>query len=157
MRSFEIGRILPCTPETAWNAVIDFPSRTIHGPAYRRAELPDGPAPEPGNRIELQIRRDKFTSLVTVVQPPELFGHRTVGPGFSVEFSYRVRLCSDSDQGYTSDDTGNAHLTVEAEYGGWLGTLIARLRPGACRRYVAGEMDAIKSASRSVSAEPVVD
>ncbi len=157
MRSFEHGKILPCTPEEAWNAVIDFPSRTIHGPAYRRSDLPDGREPSPGNRIELQIGRDKFTSLMTVVQEPEMLSHRTVGPGFSVEFSYWVRLCSDADPGYTSDDDGNAYLTVEAEYGGWLGSLIARLRPGACRRYVAGELAAINSASRSVSAEPVAD
>lgn len=155
MRTFELGKILPCTPEEAWNAVIDFPSRTIHGSSYRRSDLPDGKDPKPGNRVELQIGRDKFTSLITVVQQPEMLSHRAVGPGFWVEFSYRVRLCSDGDPGYTSDDHGNAHLTVEAEYGGWLGTLIAQLRPGACRRYVAGEMDAIVSASKSVSAEPV--
>jgi len=105
----------------------------------------------------LQIGRDKFTSLMTVVQEPEMFGHRTVGPGFSVEFSYRVRPCSDADSGFTSDDDGHAHLTVEAEYGGWLGSLIARFRPGACRRYVAGELAAIESASKSVSAEPVTE
>ena len=157
MRTFELGKIIPCTPDEAWNAVIDFPSRTIHGPAYRRSDLPDGTEPRPGNRIELQIGRDKFTSLMTVVQEPEMFGHRTVGPGFSVEFSYRVRPCSDADPGFTSDDDGHAHLTVEAEYGGWLGSLIARLRPGACRRYVAGELAAIESASKSVSAEPVIE
>ena len=157
MRTFELGKIIPCTPDEAWNAVIDFPSRTIHGPAYRRSDLPDGPEPRPGNRIELQIGRDKFTSLMTVVQEPEMFGHRTVGPGFSVEFSYRVRPCSDADPGFTSDDDGHAHLTVEAEYGGWLGSLIARLRPGACRRYVAGELATIESASKSVSAEPVTE
>ncbi len=157
MRTFELGKIIPCTPDEAWNAVIDFPSRTIHGPAYRRSDLPDGTEPRPGNRIELQIGRDKFTSLMTVVQEPEMFGHRTVGPGFSVEFSYRVRPCSDADPGFTSDDDGHAHLTVEAEYGGWLGSLIARLRPGACRRYVAGELAAIESASKSVSAEPVTE
>ena len=157
MRSFELGKILPCTPEEAWNAVIDFPSRTIHGQAYRRSDLPDGREPQPGNRIEMQIGRDKFTSLMTVVQEPEMLSHRTVGPGFSVEFSYWVRPCSDADPGYTSDDDGNAYLTVEAEYGGWLGSLIASVRPGACRRYVAGELAAINSASRSVSAEPVVD
>lgn len=157
MRSFELGKILPCTPEEAWNAVIDFPSRAIHGPSYRRSDLPDGMEPRPGNRIELQIGRDKFTSLMTVVQEPEMLSHRAVGPGFSVEFSYWVRLCSDTDPGYTSDDDGNAYLTVQAEYGGWLGSLIARMRPGACRRYVAGELAAINSASRSVSAEPVAD
>ena len=157
MRTFELGKILPCTPEEAWNAVTDFPSRTIHGPAYHRSDLPDGNEPRPGNRIELQIGRDKFTSLMTVVQEPEVLSHRAIGPGFSVEFTYRVRLCSDGDPGYTSDDDGNAHLTVEAEYGGWLGSLIARLRPGACRRYVAGELAAIDSRAKSVSAEPVVD
>ena len=157
MRTFELGKILACTPDEAWNAVVDFPSRTIHGPAYRRSDLPDGPEPKPGNRIELQIGRDKFTSLITVVHQPEMLSHRTVGPGFSVEFSYRVRLCSDADSGYTSDDYGNTHVTVETEYGGWLGALIARLRPGACRRYVAGELAAIDSASKSVSAEPVAD
>ena len=157
MRTFELGKILPCTPGEAWNAVIDFPSRTIHGPAYRRSDLPDGNEPRPGNRIELQIGRDKFTSLMTVVQEPEMLSHRAIGPGFSVEFSYWVRPCSDADPGYTSDDDGNAFLTVQAEYGGWLGSFIARVRPGACRRYVAGEMAAINSASRSVSAEPVAD
>ena len=157
MRSFELGKILPCTPDEAWNAVIDFPSRTIHGPSYRRSNLPDGQEPRPGNRIELQIGRDKFTSLMTVVQEPEMLSHRTVGPGFSVEFSYWVRLCSDADPGYTSDDDGNAYLTVQAEYAGWLGSLIARLRPGACRRYVAGELAAIDSGAKSVFAEPVTD
>ncbi len=157
MRTFELGKILPCTPDEAWNAVIDFPSRTIHGPAYRRSDLPDGQEPRPGNRIELQIGRDKFTSLMTVVQEPEMLSHRTVGPGFSVEFSYWVRLCSDADPGYTSDDDGNAYLTVQAEYGGWLGSLIARLRPGACRRYVSGELAAIDSGAKSVFAEPVTD
>ncbi len=157
MRTFELGKILPCTPGEAWNAVVDFPSRTIHGPAYRRSDLPDGKEPRPGNRIELQIGRDKFTSLMTVVQEPQMLSHRTVGPGFFVEFSYWVRLCSDADPGYTSDDDGNAYLTVQAEYGGWLGSLIARLRPGACRRYVAGELAAIDSGTKSVSAEPVVD
>ena len=157
MQTFELGKILPCTPDEAWNAVIDFPSRTIHGPAYRRSDLPDGQEPRPGNRIELQIGRDKFTSLMTVVQEPEMLSHRTVGPGFSVEFSYWVRPCSDADPGYTSDDDGNAYLTVQAEYAGWLGSLIARLRPGACRRYVAGELAAIDSGAKSVFAEPVTD
>ena len=157
MRTFEFGKILPCTPQEAWNAAIDFPSRTIHGPAYRRSDLSDGKEPKPGNRIELQIGRDKFTSLMTVVQEPEVLSHRAIGPGFFVEFTYHVRLCSDADPGYTSDDDGNAHLTVEAQYGGWLGSLIARLRPGACRRYVAGELAAIDSGAKSISAEPVVD
>ncbi len=157
MRTFELGKILPCAPDEAWNSVIDFPSRTIHGPAYRRSDLPDGQEPRPGNRIELQIGRDKFTSLMTVVQEPRMLSHRTVGPGFSVEFSYWVRPCSDADPGYTSDDDGNAYLTVQAEYGGWLGSLIARLRPGACRRYVAGELAAIDSGAKSVFAEPVTD
>lgn len=157
MRTFELGKILPCAPGDAWNAVIDFPSRTIHGPAYRRSDLPDGKEPRPGNRIELQIGRDKFTSLMIVVQEPEMLSHRAVGPGFSVEFSYWVRFCSDADPGYTSDDDGNAYLTVQAEYAGWLGSLIARLRPGACRRYVAGELAAIDSGAKSVFAEPVTD
>ena len=157
MRTFELGKILPCTPDEAWHAVIDFPSRTIHGAAYRRSDLPDGKEPRPGNRIELQIGRDKFTSLMTVVQEPEMLSHRAVGPGFSVEFSYWVRLCSDADPGYTSDDDGNAFLTVQAEYGGWLGSLIARVRPGACRRYVAGELAAIDSGAKSVFAEFVTD
>ena len=157
MRTFELGKILPCTPEEAWTAVIDFPARTIHGSAYRHSDLPDGKEPRPGNRIELQIGRDKFTSLMTAVQEPEMLSHRTIGPGFSVEFSYWVRLCTDADSGYTSDDDGNAYLTVQAEYDGWLGSLIARLRPGSCRRYVAGELAAIHSASRSVAAEPVAD
>ena len=74
-----------------------------------------------------------------------------------MEFSYWVRLCSDADTGYTSDDDGNAYLTVQAEYAGWLGSLVARLRPGACRRYVAGEMAAIDSGAKSVFAEPVTD
>ena len=86
-----------------------------------------------------------------------MLSHRTVGPGFSVEFSYWVRPCSDADPGYTSDDSGNAYLTVQAEYDGWLGSLIARMRPGACRRYVAGELAAIDSEAKSVSAEPVAD
>ena len=157
MQTFELGKILPCTPYEAWNAVIDFPSRTIHGPAYRRSDLLDGKEPRPGNRIDLQIGRDKFTSLMTVVQEPQMLSHRTVGPGFSVELSYWIRLCSDADPGYTSDDYGNAYLTVQAEYAGWLGSLIARLRPGACRRYVAGELAAIDSGAKSVSAEPVTD
>ena len=157
MPTFEYAKILDCTPETAWDAVVDFPARKIHNQRYRRSELPDGSEPEPGHRIELQIGRDRFTSLITVVEKGEALSHRASGPGFWVGFSYRIRECSDGDQGYTSDDAGHAHLSVEAEYGGWLGSLIAGLRPKACRRYVADEMAAIISATESVAAEPVAD
>lgn len=157
MPAFQSSRILPGTPEAAWAAVVDFPARVIHGERYRQAALPDGAAPEPGHRIELQIGRDRFTSLITEVEPGARLSHRASGPGFSVEFSYRVRPCDDGDEGYTSDDAGRAHLIVRAEYEGWLGSTIARLRPGACRRYVADEMAAIVSAVESVPAEPVAD
>ena len=155
MRLFEYSRILFCAPEDAWSAVVDFPSRKLHGKRYRRADLPDGPSPEPGHRIQFQIGRDRFTSLVTVVQPGETLSHRASGPGFWIRFSYRVRECSDGDEGYTSDDQGHAFLTVQAEYGGWLGSLIARIRPGTCRSYVINELEAITSATESIKAEPV--
>ena len=155
MPVFEIGRILPGAPAEAWAALIDFPSRRIHGARYTRADLPDGPEPEPGHRIRLQIGRDRFTSVITEVKTGHSLSHRATGPGFAVEFSYRLRECTDSDSGYTSDDLGRAYLTVRADYGGWLGTLVARLRPGACRRYVADEMDAIVAAAEYVAAEPI--
>ena len=157
MPAFEYNKILSCSPEEAWSAVVDFPARTVHSRRYRRAGLPDGQNPEPGHRIELQIGRDRFTSLVTIVEKGETLSHRASGPGFSVEFSYRVRECNDGDQGYTSDDAGHAYITVSAEYAGWLGTVIAGLRPGSCRRYVTDEMAAIVSATESVAAEPVAE
>ncbi len=157
MPAFECAEILPCTPDAAWAAVVDFPGRKIHGACYRRAELPDGNALSPGHRIELQIGRDRFTSIVTGAQKPASLSHRAAGPGFWVEFTYRLRQCRDGDAGYTSDDLGCAHLTVQAEYGGWLGSIIAKLRPRACRHYVAEEMSAIVSAAESVPAEPVAD
>lgn len=156
MPTFEYAKILSCTPGEAWAAVVDFPSRKIHCHRYRRSELPDGPYPEPGHRIDLQIGRDRFTSLVTAVQDGEALSHRASGPGFWVGFSYRVRECSDADEGFTSDDFGHAYVTVQAEYGGWLGSVIAGFRPGACRRYVTDEMAAIVSATESVAAEPVI-
>ena len=155
MAVFEYSKILSCPPDEAWAAVADFPSRRLHSKRYRRADLPDGPEPEPGHRIDLQIGRDRFTSLITVVQKGETLSHRTSGPGFWVGFSYYVRECSDGDEAYTSDDQGHAYVTIQAEYGGWLGSLIARLRPGACRRYVLDEMDAVASATESIKAEPV--
>ena len=157
MRTFGYGKILPCALDEAWETVVDFPGRVIHGERYRRADLPDGAAPAPGNRILLQIGQDRFTSIVTSVHKPDSLSHRAAGPGFWVEISYQLRPCDDNDYGYTSDDLGNAHLTVLAEYGGWLGSVIAKLRPGACRRYVADEMSAIISAAESVRAEPVAD
>ena len=157
MPTFEYAKIIASSPEETWAAVVDFPARKLHNQRYRRSELPDGSNPEPGHRIELQIGRDKFTSLVTVVQPGEVLSHRASGPGFWVGFSYRVRPCSDSDEGYTSDDEGHTYLTVEAQYGGWLGSMIAGLRPGACRRYVSDEMAAIISATESIAAEPVTN
>ena len=154
MPIFSEARILPCEIATAWNAVTDFPSRTLHSARYRRAHLPDGPNLEPGHRLELQIGRDRFTSLVTDVREAQSLTHRAVGPGFWVEYAYTLRECSDSDHGYSSDDMGYAHLTIAAEYGGWLGALIAALRPGACRRYLADEMSAIVSAALFIPAEP---
>ena len=156
MMVFEYSKILSCPPQETWAAVVDFPARKLHGKRYRRADLPDGPLPEPGHRIEFQIGRDRFTSLITVVQTGETLSHRTSGPGFWVGFSYRVRECSDGDEGYTSDDLGHTYVTIEAEYGGWLGSLIAKLRPGACRRYLTDEMDAISATTESIKAEPVV-
>ncbi len=155
MPAFELEKIMPCDPMTAWDAVVDFPSRTIHNSRYRRADLPDGEEPRPGNRILLQIGRDKFTSIVTAAQKPGALAHRTSGPGFWAEFSYELRPCDERDVGYTNDDSGCAHLTLRSEYGGWMGSLIARLRPGACRRYLTEEMEAIFSAADSVRAEPV--
>ena len=157
MAVFEHERILPCGPDDAWEAVIDFPSRTIHGPRYRRAELPDGKEPAPGHRILLQIGRDRFTSVVTVAEKPAALSHRAAGPGFWAEYSYALRVCNDGDFGYTSEDLGCAHLKIRGEYGGWLGSVIAKLRPGACRRYLADEMAAVVSAAESVRAEPVND
>ena len=156
MPVFEYSKILPCPPDEAWAAVADFPSRRLHSKRYRRADLPDGREPEPGHRIDLQIgpgplhqpghRGTKGRNAV----PPDL-GAR----GFWVGFSYYVRECSDGDEAYTSDDRGHAYVTFRAEYGGWLGSLIAKLRPGACKRYVLDEMDAVSSATESIQAEPV--
>ena len=157
MPAFESSKILACFPDRAWSAVVGFPDRVIHGQRYRRVNLPDGTTLEPGHRLELQVGRDRFTSLVTAVHHRESLSHRAAGPGFWVEFSYRVRECNDGDYGYTSDDAGRAHLTVRAEYGGWLGSIIARLRPRACRRYVADEVAAIVSATETVPAEPVAE
>ena len=64
-------------------------------------------------------------------------------------------MCDELDPGYTNEDFGCAFLAVRAEYGGWFGSLIAKLRPGACRRYLEDEMAAIMSAAESVRAEPV--
>ena len=157
MPVFEHERILPCGLEDGWEAVVDFPSRTIHNPRYRRADLPDGPEPAPGRRIMLQIGRDRFTSIVTFAGKPAALSHRASGPGFWAEYSYELRVCNENDAGYTSDDLGCAHLKIRGEYGGWLGSFIARLRPGACRRYLADEMAAVVSAAESVRAEPVDD
>ena len=157
MPVFEQSRIMPCAPARGWEAVIDFPARAIHSARYRRAALPDGAEPAPGRRIELQIGRDRFTSVVTAAQKPSYLSHRAAGPGFWAEYSYRLRYCEDKDAGFTTEDLGCAHLTIRAEYGGWLGRLVARLRPGACRRYLGDEMDAIVSISESVRAEPAGD
>ena len=155
MPTFELAKIIPCPLEEAWDAVVDFPARTIHNERYRQAELPDGAQPSPGHRIQLQIGRDRFTSIVTTSQKPSTFSHRTIGPGFWAEYSYRVRLCDEIDPGYSNEDFGFAYLTIRAEYGGWLGSLIAKLRPSACRRYLDDEMSAILSVAASVRAEPV--
>ena len=155
MPAFESSKILPCELDEAWEAVVDFPSRVIHSKRYRRADLPDGRDPTPGNRILFHIGRDRFTSIVTTAQKPGAFSHRAIGPGFWAEYSYRIRLCDELDPGYTNEDFGFAYLGIRAEYGGWLGGLIAKLRPGACRRYVEDEMAAIYSAAESVRAEPV--
>ena len=155
MPTFEYSAIVPCAPFAAWAAVTDFPSRPAHSQRYRRADLPDGVVLEPGNRLNLQIGRDRFTSVVMRAEPPAILSHRTTGPGFWCEYSYNLRECYDGDPGYTSDDPGNAFLTVTVEYGGWLGRLVAKFRPGACRRYVADEVNAIVSAAESVMAEPV--
>lgn len=155
MTVFEYSKLLSCPPDETWSALVDFPSRKLHSKRCRRAELPDGPEPEPGHRIQFQIGRDRFTSLITVVQNGETLSHRASGPGFWVWFTYRLRECSDGDEGFTSDDQGNSYLTIRAEYGGWLGSLIGKMRPGACRRYVLDEMEAITSATESIKAEPV--
>ncbi len=155
MPVFEIAKIMPCDLDATWRAVVDFPARTIHCNRYRRSDLPDGAEPMPGHRILLQVGRDRFTSVITAVQRPNSLSHRTVGPGFWTEYSYQLRDCDESDAGFTNEDIGLAFLTVRAEYGGWLGGLIARLRPGACRRYLEDELGAIVSAAESVPAEPV--
>lgn len=155
MPVFEISRILPCQLDEAWDAVVDFPERTIHSQRYRKAELPDGPEPMPGHRISLQVGRDRFTSIVTTARKPGAFAHRAIGPGFWVEYTYGLRLSDELDVGYTNEDFGLAHLTIRSEYGGWLGSIIAKLRPNACRRYLTDEMAAIVSAAESVRAEPV--
>ena len=155
MPAFEIAKILPCQLDAAWEAVVDFPSRTIHSSRYRRSDLPDGKEPMPGHRILLHIGRDRFTSIITAVQKSNSLSHRAIGPGFWAEYSYRIRLCEERDPGYTNEDFGSAFLVIHAEYGGWLGSLIAKLRPGACRRYLEDELAAIVSAAESVPAEPV--
>ncbi len=157
MPVFEYARILPCRPDAAWAPLVDFPSRPAHSEQYRQADLPDGGELAPGHRIRLQIARDRFTSVVTQVRRPHQLAHRTTGPGFWVEYRYNLRICDDADAGYSSEDFGRGHLTITTEYGGWFGTLIARLKPGACRRYIVDEMDAIISAAESVVAEPTED
>ncbi len=155
MPVFEIAKIIPRPLDEAWEAVADFPGRTIHSNRYRRSDLPDGEEPMPGHRIQLHIGRDRFTSVITAVQKPAALSHRAIGPGFWAEYSYRLKLCDELDPGYTNEDFGSTFLSIRAEYGGWLGSLIARLRPGACRRYLEDELAAIVSAAESVPAEPV--
>lgn len=155
MPIFEIAKILPCQLDEAWEAVVDFPSRTIHSDRYRRADLPDGKEPIPGHRILLHIGRDRFTSIITAAQRPTTLSHRAIGPGFWAEYSYWLRPCNELDPGYTNEDFDLAFLSIRAEYGGWLGSFIAKLRPGACRQYLTDELAAIVSAAESVPAEPV--
>ncbi len=155
MPELEIARIMPVDADQAWDALVDFPSRPFHSDRYRRAGLPDGTDLAPGHRIELQLGRDRFTSVVIQCRPRQFLSHRADGPGLWVRYTYRLRSCNPSDPGYSTEDQGNGHLTITTEYGGWLGSLIARLRPGACRRYLVDEMDAIISTAESVVAEPV--
>ena len=100
MPVFEHARILPCPPDEAWAPLVDFPSRPAHSERYRQADLPDGSELAPGHRIQLQIARDRFTSVVTQVARPHRLAHRTTGPGFWVEYRYNLRVCDDADPGF---------------------------------------------------------
>ena len=129
-----------------------YTARATAGPSCRT-----GPSPRRGAGLSCKSGGTVFTSVVTAAQKPSYLSHRAAGPGFWAEYSYRLRYCEDKDAGFTTEDLGCAHLTIRAEYGGWLGRLVARLRPGACRRYLGDEMDAIVSISESVRAEPAGD
>ncbi|MYB84695.1 MAG: hypothetical protein F4X54_08180 [Chloroflexi bacterium] len=127
------------SPERAWQAVTDYPSRVVHSERVNGAEVIGGVL-EPGAKIRLRIDRRAFTVTVASVCPPEYLETRF---GIPVLFS--------GAHAYTVSGTAEgASVRIDGEFSGLLGSTLTRLMRSSASRDLRDELAAVKAASEAL-------
>lgn len=124
--------------QRVWEAVVDFEARPRWEPRVREARILGGPPLREGSRVRLRVDRDRFTSVVGEMSPPQRLVMLVKGPGFGVRHIYDLEAGSHG-----------VSLTLTGRYGGPIGALVARFMRRSLRRDLTDELQAIKRASEA--------
>ncbi len=125
-------------PQQVWDTLVDFETRPRWSPRVKEAAILGGGPLKEGSRIRLKVDRDRFTSTVLELRPPEQLTLLVKGPGFRVTHMYGLRSSGAETQ-----------VTMTGDYRGLIGALVSRFMSRSLRRDLTGELDAIKRAAES--------
>ena len=140
-RRWHVGTIqestlIAASPDRVWKAVVDFQARPRWSPRVKEALILDEGPLQVGSRIKLTVDRDRFTSTVVELHPPERLVLLVKGPGFRVTHSYQLRPSENKTE-----------VTMSGEYGGLIGAMVVRFMQRSLRRDLTDELAAIKGAA----------
>ena len=130
--------VVAASPDTVWDAVVDFEARPHWEPRVKEAQIIGGGPLQEGSRIRLKVDRDRFTSTVVELRPEERLSLLVKGPGFRVNHIYELHAREDSTK-----------VTMTGEYRGVIGKLVVRFMRGSVRRDLVDELAAIKQAAEA--------
>ncbi len=142
MGTIQETTLIEGSQEQVWKAVVDFPARPHWSPRVKEARFLDEGPLQVESRIRLKVDRDRFTSTVVEMHPPERLVLLVKGPGFRVTHSYQLRRKEDKTE-----------VTMSGDFGGLIGKLVVRFMRRSVRRDLTDELAAIKGAAETKSVE----
>ena len=128
------------SPTRAWEAVVDFEARPRWEPRVKEATIIGGGPLQDGSRIRLKVDRDRFTSTVVELGPPNRLVLLVKGPGFRVNHIYELHPEGDGTK-----------VVMTGDYRGVIGWFVTKFMTRSLRRDLTDELAAIKRAAESAA------
>jgi uncharacterized protein YndB with AHSA1/START domain len=138
MASIEESIAVAAPQDRVWDSLVDFEARPRWEPRVKEAQVLGGGPLQKGSRIRLLVDRDRFTSTVVEIRPPERLSLLVKGPGFRVNHVYQLSPRDDKTE-----------VTIIGEYRGLIGGLVVRFMRGSVTRDLTDELGAIKRAAEA--------
>ena len=138
MSTIQESVVIAAASGHVWDAVIAFEARPRWEPRVKEAEILGGGPLQEGSRIRLKVDRDRFTSTVVEIHPPERLSLLVKGPGFRVNHIYELHPSGDKTD-----------VTITGEYRGLIGRFVVRFMRRSVHRDLTDELAAIKRAAEA--------